>query len=88
MQMNIPATFGPICFSGSIEEDCNVYGRTDGRTKEAHDSNIISVINKYMTTHDHTLTVYFVSIVLPEMSHSSIVFYSHRFYKKNLNSEY
>jgi len=31
MQMNIPATFGPICFSGSLEEDWNVYGRTDGR---------------------------------------------------------
>ena len=28
MQMNIPATFGPICFSGSLEEDWNVYGRT------------------------------------------------------------
>ena len=27
MQMNIPATFGPICFSGSLEEDLNVYGR-------------------------------------------------------------
>jgi len=27
MQMNIPATFGPICFSGSLE-DWNVYGRT------------------------------------------------------------
>jgi hypothetical protein len=25
--MNIPATFGPICFSGSLE-DSNVYGRT------------------------------------------------------------
>jgi hypothetical protein len=23
MQMNIPATFGPICFSGSLEEDWN-----------------------------------------------------------------
>jgi hypothetical protein len=32
MQMNIPATFGPISFSGSLEEDWNVYGRTtDGR---------------------------------------------------------
>jgi len=32
MQMNIPAMFGPICFSGSLEEDWNVYGRTtDGR---------------------------------------------------------
>ena len=51
-------------------------------SKEAHDSDVISVINKHMTTHDHTFTVYFVSIVLPEMSHSSIVFYSHRFYKK------
>jgi len=29
--MNIPATFGPICFSGSLEEDWNVYGRTNGR---------------------------------------------------------
>jgi hypothetical protein len=28
MQMNIPATFGPISFSGSLEEDWNVYGRT------------------------------------------------------------
>jgi hypothetical protein len=30
--MNIPATFGPICFSGSLE-DWNVYGQTtdDGR---------------------------------------------------------
>ena len=28
MQMNIPATFGPICFSGSLEEDWNVYGQT------------------------------------------------------------
>ena len=28
MQMNIPATFGPICFSGSLEGDWNVYGRT------------------------------------------------------------
>jgi hypothetical protein len=27
--MNIPATFDPICFSGSLEEDWNVYGRTD-----------------------------------------------------------
>jgi hypothetical protein len=27
MQMNIPATFGPICFSGSLE-DWNVYKRT------------------------------------------------------------
>jgi hypothetical protein len=27
MQMNIPAMFGPICFSGSLEEDWNVYGR-------------------------------------------------------------
>jgi hypothetical protein len=26
--MNIPATFGPICFCGSLEEDWNVYGRT------------------------------------------------------------
>jgi hypothetical protein len=34
MQMNIPASFGPICFSGSLEEDWNVYGRTtsDGNT--------------------------------------------------------
>jgi len=32
--MNIPATFGPICFSGSLEEDWNVYGRTDGRTDD------------------------------------------------------
>jgi hypothetical protein len=32
MQMNIPAMLGPICFSGSLEEDWNVYGRTnDGR---------------------------------------------------------
>jgi len=33
MQMNIPVTFGPICFSGSLEKDWNVYGRTtdDGR---------------------------------------------------------
>jgi hypothetical protein len=31
MQMNIPATFGPICFSGSLEEDWNVYGRMDDR---------------------------------------------------------
>jgi hypothetical protein len=29
MQMNIPAMFGPISFSGSLEEDWNVYGRTD-----------------------------------------------------------
>jgi hypothetical protein len=28
MQMNIPAMFGPICFSGSLEEDWNAYGRT------------------------------------------------------------
>jgi len=36
MQMNIPATFGPICFSGSLEEDWNVYGRTtDVRTTDA-----------------------------------------------------
>jgi hypothetical protein len=28
MQMNIPTTFGPICFSGSLEEDLNV---SDGR---------------------------------------------------------
>ena len=28
MQMNIPATFGPIYFSGSLEEDWNVYGQT------------------------------------------------------------
>jgi len=28
MQMNIPATIGPICFSGTLEEDWNVYGRT------------------------------------------------------------
>jgi len=35
MQMNIPATFGPICFSGSLEEDWNVYGRMDGRTTDA-----------------------------------------------------
>jgi hypothetical protein len=28
MQMNIPATLGPICFSGSLEENLNVYGRT------------------------------------------------------------
>ena len=27
--MNIPARFDPICFSGSLEEDWNVYGRTD-----------------------------------------------------------
>jgi hypothetical protein len=34
-------------------------------------------------TDDHTFTMYFVSIVLPEiiMSHSSIVFHNHRFYK-------
>ena len=25
MQMNIPSTLGPICFSGSLEEDWNVY---------------------------------------------------------------
>jgi hypothetical protein len=52
-------------------------------SKEAHGSAVISVINKQMTTHDHTFTVYFVSIVLPEiiMSHSSIVFHNHRFYK-------
>ena len=31
MQMNIPATFGPISFSGSLEEDWNVYVRTDDR---------------------------------------------------------
>jgi hypothetical protein len=33
MQMNIPAMLGPICFSGSLEEDWNVYGQTtdDGR---------------------------------------------------------
>ena len=27
------ATFGPICFSGSLEEDWNVYGWTDGELK-------------------------------------------------------
>ena len=39
MQMNIPATFDPICFSGSIEEDWNVYGQTtdDGRQVMAID---------------------------------------------------
>jgi hypothetical protein len=32
MQMNIPATFGPICFCSSLEEDWNVYGRmTDAK---------------------------------------------------------
>jgi len=34
MQMNIPAKFGPICFSDSLEEDWNVYGRTDRRTDD------------------------------------------------------
>jgi hypothetical protein len=34
MQMNIPATFGPIYFCGSLEENWNVYGRTDGRTTD------------------------------------------------------
>ena len=29
MQLNIPAMLGPICFSGSQEEDWNVYGGTD-----------------------------------------------------------
>jgi hypothetical protein len=28
MQMNNPAMFGPICFSGSLEEDWNDYRRT------------------------------------------------------------
>jgi len=58
-------------------------------SKEAHGSDVISVINKQMTTHDHTFTVYFVSIVLPEiiMSHSSIVFHNHRFYKAKKNSK-
>jgi hypothetical protein len=31
MQINIPAMFGPICFTGSLEEDWNVYGRTDDK---------------------------------------------------------
>jgi hypothetical protein len=29
MQMNIPTMFGPICFSDSLEEDWNVYERTE-----------------------------------------------------------
>jgi hypothetical protein len=37
MQMNIPATFGPICFSGSLEEDWNVYGKTPSDGNSSHD---------------------------------------------------
>jgi hypothetical protein len=37
MQMNIPATFGPICFSGSLEEDWNVYGQTPSDGNSSHD---------------------------------------------------
>ena len=40
MQTNIPATFGPICFSGSLEEDCNVYERTtDDERRTQSDGN-------------------------------------------------
>ena len=46
MQMNIPATFGPICFSGSLEEDWNVYGQmTD-------DKRWAKKIDKYYIYHD------------------------------------
>jgi hypothetical protein len=39
MQMNIPATNGPICFSGSLEEDWNVYGRTTDDERTPSDGN-------------------------------------------------
>jgi hypothetical protein len=41
MQMNIPTTFGPICFSGSLEEDLNV---SDGRrtTSDGNSSGQVS----------------------------------------------
>ena len=38
MQMNIPATFGPICFSGSLEEDWNVYERMDAKSSDGNSS--------------------------------------------------
>jgi hypothetical protein len=37
MQINIPAMFGPICFSGSLEEDWNVYERTPSDGNSSHD---------------------------------------------------
>jgi hypothetical protein len=36
MQMNIPATFGHIRLSGSLDEDWNVYERTTD-ANSAHD---------------------------------------------------
>jgi hypothetical protein len=39
MQMNIPATLGPICFSGSLEENLNVYGRTPSDGNSSPDPN-------------------------------------------------
>jgi len=39
MQMNIPATFGPICFSGSLEEDWNVYRQTTDGWRMPSDGN-------------------------------------------------
>ena len=61
MQVNIPATFGPICFNGSLEEDWNVYRRTtDGRqvmaiahmtfwVRWAKNENFIAIILQFFT---------------------------------------
>jgi hypothetical protein len=38
--MNIPATFGPICFSGYLEEDWNDYGQTTSDGKSSPDPNV------------------------------------------------
>jgi hypothetical protein len=46
MEMNIPATFGPICFSGSLKEDWNVYGRMDRRTDDGRQVMAIDELSK------------------------------------------
>ena len=45
MQMNIPAMFGPIFFSGSLEEDWNVYGRrrTPSDGNSSHESGELNI---------------------------------------------
>jgi hypothetical protein len=46
MEMNIPATFGPIFFSDSLKEDWNIYGRMDRRTDDGRQVMAIDELKK------------------------------------------